>query len=152
MCRCFWCGPLYYTNSIRMKVATLLHPRVMKKAQEELDAVVGTHRMPDFEDFDSLPYVRAIVKETLRWVTPIRLTPAGRLTENAPLLLDGTHLPPLAYHMLSLRMMFTMACLYPLEALSLRTFSEHPHLVLLYWPEIWRSMIPVQLQETPRSG
>lgn len=37
------------------------------KAQEELDRVVGKDRLPTFEDFQDLPYVRAVVNETLRW-------------------------------------------------------------------------------------
>lgn len=54
------------TDTLRIKVAGLLHPHVVKKAQEELDEVVGPHRMPEFDDFDSLPYIRAIVREALR--------------------------------------------------------------------------------------
>ncbi|KAJ7145079.1 cytochrome P450 [Mycena crocata] len=42
-------------------------PSFIPKAQKELDAVVGPDRMPTFDDFDSLPYIRAIVNETLRW-------------------------------------------------------------------------------------
>jgi len=38
-----------------------------KKAQAELDAVVGRGRLPDFNDYDSLPFINALVKETLRW-------------------------------------------------------------------------------------
>ncbi|GAA6009287.1 hypothetical protein JCM10207_004336 [Rhodosporidiobolus poonsookiae] len=37
------------------------------KAQEELDRVVGPDRLPTFDDFEDLPYVRAVVNETLRW-------------------------------------------------------------------------------------
>ncbi|GAA5975296.1 hypothetical protein JCM11641_005927 [Rhodosporidiobolus odoratus] len=37
------------------------------KAREELDRVVGPDRLPTFEDFEDLPYVRAVVNETLRW-------------------------------------------------------------------------------------
>ncbi|KAG5222622.1 cytochrome P450 [Salix suchowensis] len=37
------------------------------KAQEEIDRVVGRDRTPTFKDFDALMYIRAIVKETLRW-------------------------------------------------------------------------------------
>ncbi|KXN81268.1 Fumitremorgin C synthase [Leucoagaricus sp. SymC.cos] len=48
-------------------LAILLFPETMKKAQKELDAVVGPGRMPDFQDLNSLPYIRAMVKETLRW-------------------------------------------------------------------------------------
>lgn len=52
-----------------------LNPDVQKKAQAELDAVIGPHRFPEFNDRESLPYVNAIVKEVLRWhpVTPIGL-------------------------------------------------------------------------------
>ncbi|KAK7031915.1 cytochrome P450 [Favolaschia claudopus] len=45
----------------------LLNPEVQQKAQAELDAVLGPRQLPDFVDEDSLPYVSAIVKETLRW-------------------------------------------------------------------------------------
>lgn len=46
----------------------MLHfPQVMKTAQAELDAAVGPDRMPDFDDRDNLPYVQAVVNETLRW-------------------------------------------------------------------------------------
>ncbi|XP_006457756.1 hypothetical protein AGABI2DRAFT_133623 [Agaricus bisporus var. bisporus H97] len=48
-------------------LACISYPRVMKKAQDEVDSVVGIHRMPEFEDLDYLPYVQAIIKECLRW-------------------------------------------------------------------------------------
>ena len=48
-------------------LAMALYPEVQKKAQQELDAVVGSERLPDFSDRPSLPYVNAIVKELLRW-------------------------------------------------------------------------------------
>ena len=51
----------------------LLFPQVQKKAQEELDEVVGSDRLPTFEDKDALVYVTATVMEALRWhlVTPL---------------------------------------------------------------------------------
>lgn len=54
----------------------LLYPEVAKKAQAELDFVVGTDRLPTFEDRENLPYVNAIVKETIRWhpVAPMGLS------------------------------------------------------------------------------
>lgn len=45
----------------------VLFPEVQKKAQAELDAVVGTSRFPDFSDRDSLPYINAVIMECLRW-------------------------------------------------------------------------------------
>ncbi|KAI9449498.1 cytochrome P450 [Lactarius psammicola] len=53
-------------------LAMTLYPDVMKKAQAELDAVVGPHRLPTFADWENLPYLDAVSKEVLRWapVTP----------------------------------------------------------------------------------
>ncbi|KII84568.1 hypothetical protein PLICRDRAFT_117453 [Plicaturopsis crispa FD-325 SS-3] len=53
-------------------LAMLLNPDMQAKAQKELDEVVGHGNLPDFSHQDSLPYVNAIVKESLRWrpVTP----------------------------------------------------------------------------------
>lgn len=42
-------------------------PEVMKKAQRELDNVVGEDRTPTFDDYEKLPYVAATVKEAMRW-------------------------------------------------------------------------------------
>ncbi|KAI0741731.1 cytochrome P450 [Daedaleopsis nitida] len=54
-------------------LAMALHPDIQKKAQAEIDAVVGVDRLPEFSDRKALPYVNAIVKELLRWhiVAPI---------------------------------------------------------------------------------
>jgi len=54
-------------------LAMLLNPEAQKKAQAEIDSVVGERHLPDFSDEESLPYVSALVKEVLRWrnVTPI---------------------------------------------------------------------------------
>ena len=51
----------------------VLHPDAQRKAQMEIDSVVGMDRLPDFDDETSLPYVSALVKEVMRWhpVTPI---------------------------------------------------------------------------------
>ncbi|KAJ6502263.1 cytochrome P450 [Mycena sanguinolenta] len=44
-----------------------LHPEVQAKAQAELDAVVGNHRLPSYDDRESLPYINAIAKEVFRF-------------------------------------------------------------------------------------
>lgn len=48
-------------------MAMLRHPEVQRKAQEEIDRVVGPLRMPTFDDYPSLPYMRALVQEVSRW-------------------------------------------------------------------------------------
>lgn len=45
----------------------MLYPEVQKKAQAEIDSVIGTSRFPAFGDRKDLPYVDALVKEVLRW-------------------------------------------------------------------------------------
>lgn len=64
-------------------LAMVTHPEVQKKAQAELDAVVGSTRLPTFSDRPNLPYIDNVLKEVLRW-NPL-----------APL---GIFLPP--YHLL----------------------------------------------------
>ena len=44
-----------------------LYPEVQRKAQAEIDAVVGPDRLPDFHDRPSLPYINAVIKESSRW-------------------------------------------------------------------------------------
>ena len=48
-------------------IAMILYPEAMRHAQSEIDQVVGEYRLPSFSDQDSLPYISAMVKETLRW-------------------------------------------------------------------------------------
>lgn len=47
-------------------VAMLHHPEAMKKAQEEIDRVVGPTVLPEFDDVPRLPYVMALIHETMR--------------------------------------------------------------------------------------
>ena len=51
----------------------LLHPEVQQKAQEHIDAVVGSGRLPNFSDRPFLPYIDAIVNECLRWQPVLNL-------------------------------------------------------------------------------
>lgn len=48
-------------------LAMALHPLVARRAQEEVDSVIGNERLPVLADRERLPYVDAIVKECLRW-------------------------------------------------------------------------------------
>jgi cytochrome P450 len=40
---------------------------VLKRAQQEIDSVVGEDRTPVWSDYARLPYTATIVKETQRW-------------------------------------------------------------------------------------
>jgi len=54
--------------------AMTVWPEAQRKAQEEIDRVIGRDRLPTFEDRDSLPYTVAIYREVMRLWPPTPLT------------------------------------------------------------------------------
>ncbi|KAH9994277.1 cytochrome P450 [Russula vinacea] len=54
-------------------LAMVAFPESQRRAQAELDAVVGRARLPTYADAPRLPYVRAIIKEVFRWRPAVRL-------------------------------------------------------------------------------
>jgi cytochrome P450 len=54
----------------------ILYPDVARKAQAEIDAVVGQDRLPSFDDRERLPYINAVVLEVIRWHSVV---PTGNL-------------------------------------------------------------------------
>lgn len=51
-------------------------PSAQRHAQAELAQVVGDERLPNWTDQDNLPYVRALIQETLRWAS---VAPSGNV-------------------------------------------------------------------------
>lgn len=47
-------------------LAMVLHPEVYKRAQVQLDTVVGNDRLPELDDRPELPYLECILKEVYR--------------------------------------------------------------------------------------
>ena len=68
-----------------------LFPDVQRKAQAELDRMVGASRLPDFDDLTNMPYVRAVILETMRWqpVGPFAI-PHASVTDDT---YKGYHIP-----------------------------------------------------------
>jgi cytochrome P450 len=80
--------------------AMLLYPDVQRKAQAEIDALMGEERWPTIDDAPHLPYVRACIKETLRWMPTLILGAAPHaLMEDDQYM--GYHLPAGAMVMLN---------------------------------------------------
>ncbi|KAG2127548.1 cytochrome P450 [Suillus bovinus] len=84
----------YETTSATLMVfvlAMVLYPDVQKRAQAEIDSVVGRDRLPTFEDRASLRYIDAVVRETFRWqpVVPLGL-PHATLSDDV---YDGYFIP-----------------------------------------------------------
>ncbi|KAJ1299398.1 hypothetical protein OPQ81_011135 [Rhizoctonia solani] len=48
-------------------VAMAMYPEIQERAQREIDAVVGTDRLPTVEDRANLPFVERLMTEVIRW-------------------------------------------------------------------------------------
>ncbi|OAX34805.1 cytochrome P450 [Rhizopogon vinicolor AM-OR11-026] len=77
-------------------LAMILHPEVQAKAQADIDRVVGKDRLPDFNDRPTLPYVEAVLRETLRWhpVLPFGVPHATTTSD----IYNGYFIPKGSYH------------------------------------------------------
>ena len=51
----------------------ILNPEVQRKAQKELDSVIGADRLPMITDRDDLPYLRSVVAEAYRFAPAVPL-------------------------------------------------------------------------------
>jgi cytochrome P450 len=63
-------------------LAMVAHPEYQRRAQAELDTVVGRSRVPTFSDISSLQYIQAMVKEVLRWRPPLPFSIPHSTTED----------------------------------------------------------------------
>nr|VDC60657.1 unnamed protein product [Brassica rapa] len=72
------------TNTIEFAMAELIsNPKLMKRAQQELDEVVGKENIVEESHITELPYILAIMKETLRLHPTIPLLVPHRPAETA---------------------------------------------------------------------
>jgi len=92
-------------------LALTLYPEVQKKAQAEIDAVVGNDRLPTFNDRESLPYIDALSKEVLRWhsVVPLALPHVSTADD----VYEGYFIPKGTYVMPNIWFMLHDARTYP---------------------------------------
>ncbi|KAJ7631344.1 cytochrome P450 [Mycena polygramma] len=79
-------------------LAMAISPDVQAKAQQELDLLLNNSRLPTMEDRSSLPYVNAVIKETLRWHVAVPLAIPRRVDNddiyNGYLIPKGTIILP----------------------------------------------------------
>lgn len=74
-----------------------LFPEVQRRAQDEIDRVIGPNGLPGPDDRENLPYIEAIVKEVLRWHPVVPMGAAHMTTEND--IFEGYRIPKGAYIM-----------------------------------------------------
>ncbi|CAM6092234.1 unnamed protein product [Calypogeia fissa] len=79
------------TTALWALSALLKHPQVLRKAQEELDSVVGPDRLVQEDDLSRLPYLSAVFKETLRLYSPGPLLAPRESSEDCEI--GGFHIP-----------------------------------------------------------
>ncbi|KAI1824103.1 cytochrome P450 [Xylaria intraflava] len=75
-------------------MAMIARPRAQKRAQEEVDRVCTdgkSLRLPEMTDLAEMPYIAAMIKETLRWRPTVPIVPPHELTED--LEFDGYYIP-----------------------------------------------------------
>ncbi|KAF9642748.1 cytochrome P450 [Thelephora ganbajun] len=106
-------------------LAMVKYPEVLKKAQEEIDSAVGRSRLPTFSDRSSLPYVEAMLTETLRWGCPVPLNFPHLSVEDV---YEGYRIPKGSYVLGNLWVMSRDERLYPdPEVFRPERFLGHPY-------------------------
>ncbi|KAJ2936602.1 hypothetical protein H1R20_g490, partial [Candolleomyces eurysporus] len=71
-----------FSTGIAFFLVLAMYPEVQKRAQKEIDEVVGFGRLPDFNDRPQLVYVEALIMEILRWHQPAPLGIAHATSED----------------------------------------------------------------------
>ncbi|RDA93384.1 hypothetical protein CP533_1961 [Ophiocordyceps camponoti-saundersi (nom. inval.)] len=72
-------------------LAMVKFPDVQRKAQHEIDRVIGTDRVPRYQDRADLPYIVNLVKEVFRWSPVAGLAIPHMATEK--IIYDGLLIP-----------------------------------------------------------
>ena len=61
---CFFFQTVSVLESFTIRMA--LYPNIQRRAQQEIDQVIGNDRLPTWDDQPNLPYVSALIKEVMR--------------------------------------------------------------------------------------
>ncbi len=111
------------------------YPEVQRKAQAEIDQVIGSSRLPDFEDRPALPYIEAIYREVMRWSQSLPLGVPHAVTEDDHY--NGYFIPKGIYSVFSVSNLLSDIFSCHQEPLFLEIYGSYACLfLLLRWKNI----------------
>jgi cytochrome P450 len=65
----------------------IMYPEAQRRGREEIYRLLGSSRLPTFGDRENLPYIDAILKESMRWHPAIPIGGGRIMTRDE--ILDG---------------------------------------------------------------
>ncbi|KAE9384604.1 cytochrome P450 [Gymnopus androsaceus JB14] len=80
-----------FATSLTFVLAMAMNQDIQKKAQLEIDSIIGTDRLPTIADAAQLPYTMAVIKETMRWHPSVPISVPRRTSEDD--VFRGYHIP-----------------------------------------------------------
>lgn len=88
----FTAGTDTTTSTLEWAMAELLHnPHCLSKVQAELRAIIDAGKKVEEENLDDLPYLKAVIKETLRLHPPLPFLVPHKAMDSCKML--GFHIP-----------------------------------------------------------
>ncbi|KAF8908373.1 cytochrome P450 [Mucidula mucida] len=94
-----WCSAALYLGGADTTVSVMtsffylmaVYPDVQKRAQAEIENTLGAGHLPTLDDRDAMPFVRALIKEVIRWgpVAPLGLRHRAKEDD----VYSGFHIP-----------------------------------------------------------
>ena len=116
------------TTSTTMRIFILFmlnYPDVLRRLRGEIDSVVGSDRMPDWEDEPQLPYLTACIKEAMRCRPAIPMVRTFYWKLNS-----FTEPYSREYLTAPMRMMFGMDTTFPKAQLSSAMFGRYTWILI----------------------